>query len=72
MHMLLSILHCILRLYDGILGGFLLPSWARCIIMGSTINLGTGLCKLLYDFNSKEAFEQRVEKLWLNGRFLKF
>ena len=40
--------------------------------MGSTINLGTGLCKLLYDFNSKEAFKQRVEKLWLHGRFLKF
>ena len=26
--------------------------------MGSTINLGTGLCKLLYDFNSKEASKQ--------------
>ena len=25
----------------------------RCIIMGSTINLGTGLCKLLYDFNAQ-------------------
>ncbi|CAJ1448813.1 unnamed protein product [Effrenium voratum] len=28
---------------------------SECIIMGSTINLGTGLCKLLYDFQAAKA-----------------
>ncbi|CAE7662439.1 RPC1, partial [Symbiodinium pilosum] len=35
---------------------------SECIIMGSTINLGTGLCKLLYDFNAQEALAPQTAK----------